>query len=182
MRIADEYDAIVLGAGAAGMTAAAVAATGGVTVLPIEKSAQGGGTTAISGGMVWIPANAKMAEAGVADTAEQARLYLRHCVPGGFNEHLRSAVLASADAAIAYLERNTSGRLKPVVNYPDYYPDLPGATGGGRVLEPVAFDGRTLGKHFQLLRPPLPKFILLVGMMVDPAGIPHVRSAGRSSM
>jgi len=125
MRIADEYDAIVLGAGAAGMTAAAVAATGGLRVLLIEKSAQVGGTTAISGGMVWIPANAKMAEAGIADTAEQARLYLRHCVPGGFNEHLRSAFLASADAAIAYLERNTSVRLKPVVNYPDITPICP---------------------------------------------------------
>jgi len=182
MRIADEYDAIVLGAGAAGMTAAAVAATGGLRVLLIEKSAQVGGTTAISGGMVWIPANAKMAEAGIADTAEQARLYLRHCVPGGFNEHLRSAFLASADAAIAYLERNTSVRLKPVVNYPDYYPDLPGATGGGRVLAPVAFDGRMLGKHFRQLRPPLPEFMLFGGMMVDRADIPHFRKAGRSSL
>jgi len=182
MRIADEYDAIVLGAGAAGMTAAAVAATGGLRVLLIEKSAQVGGTTAISGGMVWIPANAKMAEAGIADTAEQARLYLRHCVPGGFNEHLRSAFLASADAAIAYLERNTSVRLKPVVNYPDYYPDLPGATGGGRVLEPVAFDGRMLGKHFRLLRPPLPEFMLFGGMMVDRPDIPHFRKTGRSSL
>src|SRR2546428_4701810 len=171
MRIADEYDAIVLGAGAAGMTAAAVAATGGLRVLLIEKSAQVGGTTAISGGMVWIPANAKMAEAGITDTVEQARLYLCHCVPGGFNEHLRSAFLASADAAIAYLERNTSVRLKPVVNYPDYYPDLPGATGGGRVLEPVAFDGRMLGKYFRLLRPPLPEFMLFGGMMVDRADI-----------
>jgi succinate dehydrogenase/fumarate reductase flavoprotein subunit len=57
MRIADEYDAIVLGAGAAGMTAAAVAAAEGLRVLLIEKSAQVGGTTATSGGMVWIPAN-----------------------------------------------------------------------------------------------------------------------------
>src|SRR5438270_5860079 len=103
MPIAEEYDAIVLGAGAAGMTAAAVAAAEGLQVLLIEKSAQLGGTTAVSGGMVWIPANAKMAEAGIADTVEQARLYLRHCVPGSGNEHLRSAFLASADQAIAYL-------------------------------------------------------------------------------
>jgi succinate dehydrogenase/fumarate reductase flavoprotein subunit len=182
MRIADEYDAIVLGAGAAGMTAAAVAAAEGLRVLLIEKSAQVGGTTATSGGMVWIPANAKMADAGIADTVEQARLYLSHSVPGGFNEHLRSAFLASADAAIAYLERNTSVRLKPVVDYPDYYPDLPGATRGGRVLEPVAFDGRMLGKHFRLLRSPLPEFMLFGGMMVDRADIRHFRNAGRSSV
>jgi succinate dehydrogenase/fumarate reductase flavoprotein subunit len=182
MRIADEYDTIVLGAGAAGMTAASVAAAEGLRVLLIEKSTQVGGTTATSGGMVWIPANAKMADAGIADTVEQARLYLRHCVPGGLNEHLRSAFLASADAAIAYLERNTSVRFEPVTNYPDYYPDLPGATRGGRVLEPVAFDGRMLGKHFWLLRPPLPEFLLFGGMMVDRADIRHFRKAGRSSL
>src|SRR5947199_8620798 len=91
MPLADQYDAIVLGAGAAGMTAAAVAAAEGLRVLLIEKAAQVGGTTAISGGMVWIPANAKMASAGMTDTVEQAQLYLRHSVPGSFNEHLRSA-------------------------------------------------------------------------------------------
>jgi succinate dehydrogenase/fumarate reductase flavoprotein subunit len=149
-------------------------------VLLIEKSTQVGGTTAVSGGMVWIPANAKMAEAGIADTREQAQVYLRHCVPGSFNEHLRSTFLARADAAIAYLERNTSVRLKPVANYPDYYPDLPGATRGGRVLEPVAFDGRMLGQNFRRLRRPLPEFMLFGGMMVDRADIPHFRNAGRS--
>ncbi len=86
MNIADEYDAIVLGAGAGGMTAAAVAAAEGLRVLLIEKSAQVGGTTAVSGGMVWVPANAKMAQAGIVDTLEQAQLYLRQSVPGSFNE------------------------------------------------------------------------------------------------
>jgi succinate dehydrogenase/fumarate reductase flavoprotein subunit len=179
-RIADEYDTIVLGAGAAGMTAAAVAAAEGLRALLIEKSAQVGGTTAVSGGMVWIPANAKMAGAEIADSVEQAQLYLRHCVSGSFNEHLRSTFLASANAAIAYLEQKTSVRLEPVVNYPDYYPDLPGATHGGRVLEPVPFDGRRLGKNFRLLRRPLPEFMLFGGMMVDRADIPHFRNAGRS--
>ncbi len=182
MPIADEYDTIVLGAGAAGMTVAAVAAAEGLRVLLIEKSTQVGGTTATSGGMVWIPANAKMAEAGIADTREQAQVYLRHCVPGSFNEYLRSTFLARADAAIAYLERKTSVRFAPVANYPDYYPDLPGATRGGRVLEPVAFDGRMLGKNFRRLRRPLPEFMLFGGMMVDRADIPHFRNSGRSSL
>src|SRR5438067_7489275 len=180
MGIAEEYDTIVLGAGAGGMTAAAVAAAGGMRVLLIEKSAQAGGTTAVSGGMVWIPANAKMARAGISDSIERAQVYLDHAVPGRFNERLRSAFLANADAAIAYLECRTSVRLEPVVNYPDYYPDLPGATLGGRVLEPVAFDGRMLGNNFRQLRPPLPEFMLFGGMMVDRADIPHFRNAGRS--
>jgi succinate dehydrogenase/fumarate reductase flavoprotein subunit len=180
MPLAEEYDAIVLGAGAGGMTAAAVAAAEGLRVLLIEKSAQVGGTTAVSGGMVWIPANAKMADAGIADSLEQARLYLEQAAPGGLHEALRTAFLASADSAIAYLERRTSVCFKPVLDYPDYYPDLPGATRGGRVLEPLAFDGRRLGEYFRLLRPPLPEFTLFGGMMLDRADIAHFRHAGRS--
>src|SRR3974390_3195467 len=113
VKFASEYALIVLGAGAGGMTAAAVAAAEGLHVLLIEKSAQVGGTTAVSGGMVWIPANSKMAAAGLADSAEQARLYLQHTVRGSFNENLRAAFLANADAAIAYLEGKTSVRLQP---------------------------------------------------------------------
>jgi succinate dehydrogenase/fumarate reductase flavoprotein subunit len=180
MTISSEYDLVVLGAGAGGMTTAAAAAAEGLHVLLIEKSPFVGGTTAISGGMVWIPANSKMAEAGLVDTPELARLYLQSAVHGSFNENLRSVFLASADKALAYLERKTSVRLKPVKFYPDYYPDLPGATTGGRVLEPVPFDARMLGEHFQLLRWPLPEFMLLGGMMIDRADIPHFRKIGRS--
>lgn len=180
MNISNDYEVIVLGAGAGGMTAAAVAAAEGLKVLLIEKSGFFGGTTAISGGMVWIPANSKMVEAGLADTAEQAQVYLQQTVRGNFNENLRSIFLANADKAIAYLERKTSVRLKPVKLYPDYYPNLPGATTGGRVLEPVPFDGRALGEHFRLLRWPLPEFMLLGGMMIDRADVPYFRNAGRS--
>jgi succinate dehydrogenase/fumarate reductase flavoprotein subunit len=180
MTVSSEYDVVVLGAGAGGMTAACVAAAEGLRVVLIEKSPFVGGTTAVSGGMVWIPANSKAALAGMADTTERARLYLGHTVRGSFNENLRSAFLTSGDEAIAYLENRTSVRLRPVKIYPDYYPDLPGATIGGRVLESVPFDGRALGEHFELLRWPLPEFMLLGGMMIDRADIPHFRSAGRS--
>ena len=175
-----EYDVIVLGAGAGGMTAASVAAAEGLSVILIEKSQFVGGTTAVSGGMVWIPANSKMAQAGMSDTNEQARLYLRHTVHDSFNENLRSVYLASGNNAITYLEERTSVRLRPVKVYPDYFPDLPGATIGGRVLEPVPFDSRVLGEHFQLLRWPLLEFMLFGGMMVDRADIPHFRNVGRS--
>jgi succinate dehydrogenase/fumarate reductase flavoprotein subunit len=180
VKISSEYDVVVLGAGAGGMTAACVAAAEGLRVVLIEKSAFVGGTTAVSGGMVWIPANSKMTKVGIADTAEQARLYLEHTVRGSFSENLLRAFLSSGDKAIAYLESKTSVRLRPVKIYPDYYPDLPGATTGGRVLEPVPFDARALGEYFQLLRWPLPEFMLLGGMMIDRADIPHFRNAGRS--
>ena len=90
------------------------------------------------------------------------------------------AFLDHGDRAIGYLEDQTAVRFKPVLHYPDYYPDLLGATLGGRVLEPVPFDGRLLGRHFALLHPPLPEFTLFGGMMLDRADIPHFRKAARS--
>jgi succinate dehydrogenase/fumarate reductase flavoprotein subunit len=134
MKISSDYDVVVLGAGAGGMTAACVAAAEGLHVVLIGKSPFVGGTTAVSGGMVWIPANSKATQAGKADTTERARLYLEQTVRGSFNENSRRAFLANGDKAIAYLERKTSVRLRPVKIYPDYYPDLPGATTGGGFL------------------------------------------------
>ena len=180
MEFFEDHDVIVIGAGAGGMTAACVAAAEGLTTLLIEKSDRVGGTTAVSGGMVWIPANPKMRAAGLADSLEQARVYLSHTVPGDLNRELRETYLTRAPEAIEYLESRTALAFKPVTFYPDYYPDLPGATLGGRVLEPVPFDGRELGRHFSLLRPPLPEFTLFGGMMVDRADIPHFRKAWRS--
>ena len=176
----DGYDVIVVGAGAGGMTAAAVAAAEGASVLVVEKTEFVGGTTAWSGGMVWIPANAHMRGAGLADTVDDARQYLASTVPESANADLRDIFLARGSEAIAYLEANTELRFQPVILYPDYYPDLPGATAGGRVLEPVAFDGATLGANLAQLRPPLPEFTLFGGMMVNRLDIPHLRNAGRS--
>ncbi len=174
------YDVVVIGAGAGGMTAAAVAAAEGLRVLVIEKTAFVGGTTAWSGGMVWIPANTKMAEAGLSDSVTDAVQYLASTVPESANANLRAAFLARGPEAIAWLEANTELRLQPVKAYPDYYPERLGATSGGRVLEPVAFDGRRLGAGFARLRPPLPEFTLLGGMMVNRLDIPHLRKIGRS--
>ena len=176
----DTYDVIVIGAGAGGMTAAAVAAVAGANVLVIEKTDFVGGTTAWSGGMVWIPANRQMRSAGMTDTLAEAARYLRGTVPEIENVDLREVFLRRGAEAIDHLEANTELRLQPVRLYPDYYPDLPGATSGGRVLEPVAFDGRVLGANFRRLRPPLPEFTLFGGMMVNRADIPHLRNAGRS--
>jgi succinate dehydrogenase/fumarate reductase flavoprotein subunit len=180
MNPAEDFDVIVIGAGAGGMTGACVAAAEGLSVLLIEKADRVGGTTSVSGGMVWVPANPKMQAAGLADSVEQARLYLGHVVPGDFNHELREAFLARGPEAIAYFEARTALAFKPVTFYPDYYPDLPGATLGGRVLEPVPFDARELGRHFGMLRPPLPEFTLFGGMMVDRADLPHLRKMWRS--
>jgi succinate dehydrogenase/fumarate reductase flavoprotein subunit len=180
MPATDAYDVVVIGAGAGGMTAAAVAAAEGLQVLLIEKTELVGGTTAWSGGMVWIPGNTKMQQAGLPDSPSDAQDYLASTVPEPENAALREAFLSRGPEAIDYLERNTEVRLQPVKVYPDYYPDRPGATAGGRVPEPIAFDGTKLGANFSRLRPPLPEFTLFGGMMVNRLDIPHLRKAGRS--
>jgi succinate dehydrogenase/fumarate reductase flavoprotein subunit len=174
------YDVIVIGAGAGGMTAAAVAAAEGLRVLVIEKTEFVGGTTAWSGGMVWIPANAAMKQAGIADSPSDAASYLAATVPESENADLRKTFLARGPEAIEYLDAHTEVRLQPVKTYPDYYPELPGATAGGRVLEPVSFDGASLRANFRRLRPPLPEFTVLGGMMVHRSDIPRLRKFGRS--
>ncbi|MFK4497056.1 succinate dehydrogenase/fumarate reductase flavoprotein subunit [Bradyrhizobium japonicum] len=176
----ETYDVIVVGAGAGGMTAAAVAAAEGLRVLVIEKTAFVGGTTAWCDGMVWIPANPKMKDVGLSDSITDAVRYLSSTVPEPANAGLRAAFLARGPEAVAYLEANTEVRLQPVKACPDCYPERLGATSGGRVLEPVAFDGARLGAPFARLRAPLPEFMLFGGMMVNRLDIPHLRRAGKS--
>jgi succinate dehydrogenase/fumarate reductase flavoprotein subunit len=130
--------------------------------------------------MVWIPANPKMAAAGIEDSVENARRYLERAAPPTREPWAREAFLARAPEALAYLEARTSLRLRPVIGYPDYYPELPGATLGGRVLEPVDFDARVLGSDLALLRRPLAEFMLFDGMMVARADLPHFRAVLRS--
>ncbi|MGH8707796.1 MAG: FAD-binding protein, partial [Burkholderiales bacterium] len=126
---------------------------------------------------VWIPANPKMAAAGVEDSVENARRYLESAAPPTRDTAARDAFLARGAEAVEYLEARTALRLRPVQNYPDYFPDLPGATLGSRVLEPVEFDARALGRDFALLRWPLAEFMLFGGMMIARPDLPHFRAA-----
>lgn len=177
MQSESKFDAIVVGAGAGGLAAACVAAAEGLNTLLLEKSPLVGGTTAVSGGMVWIPANPKMAAAGIEDSVGNARRYLERAAPPTRDTAAREAFLARGPEAIEYLEARTALRLRPVLNYPDYFPDLPGATLGGRVLEPVEFDARTLGRDFARMRWPLAEFMLFGGMMIARPDLPHFRAA-----
>ena len=177
---ADEFDLAVVGAGAAGMTAAATAAAKGLSVLVVEKTDLIGGNTSFSGGMVYIPDNDRMAEAGRPDDPAGALGYLERAVGGEDGSDMRALFVRRGREAIRFLEANTAVRLKPVVFYPDYYPDLEGARDGLRVLEPVAFDAGVLGPWFARLRPPIPEFTILGGMMVAREDLPHFRNFRRS--
>ena len=176
----DAYDVIVLGAGAGGMTAAVVAANEGLETIVLEKTDVVGGTTAYAGGMVWAPNNPKKHEVGSTDTLEAAQTYLDATAGRDVGADLRRAFLGRAPEAIDYLDRNTAVKLAPLEFYPDYYPDAPGATSCGRIMEPLPFDARELGADFVALRPPLPEFTLFKGMMVARPDIVHFRKMFRS--
>ncbi len=172
-------DLLVLGAGAAGMTAALVAAIEGGEALIVEKSAQVGGTAATSAGTVWIPGNRQSRDAGYDDSVERARAYL-DALTGTPDAHgLREAYLATGDAAIDYLAANSEVKFVPSGKHPDYR-DMDGAAVSGRALAPALFDGRRLGAEFARVRAPIPEFMLFGGMMVDKTDIPRLIGRYRS--
>jgi len=173
-----QVDLIVLGAGAGGMTAALSAAVLGLDVLLVEKTEWVGGTTARSAGSVWVP-NSHHSPAG-KDSPEQALRYLQGTVGNRLRADMAAAFLATAPAMVRVLEDNTHVRFRAYAHHPDYSPGIAGSTLSGRVLEPVPFDARVLGADFARLRPPLPEFTLLGGLMVDRTDIGHLLGATRS--
>lgn len=150
-----EYDVIVVGSGAAGLASAATSARLGLSTLVTEKTRYWGGTTAYSGGGVWIPANPLMAADGAADSVEAALAYLESIVtdagPASSPER-KAAFLRSGPEMIRYFT-NAGIRWKRTARYPDYYPDRPGA-GVGRQLEPAVVDGKQIGPLLETLRRP----------------------------
>lgn len=173
------YDLIVIGAGGAGMAAALFAAIEGLKVLLLERTAHVGGTSALAAGAIWIP-NSHLA-AGSGDTPEKAALYLEHAVGARSPARMRSAFLEKGSRAVRVLEENSEVRMRAFACHPDYLSDLPGATASGRVLECLPFDGRLLGSDLMLVRPPIPEFTVLGGMMVDRIDIGHLLNMTRSA-
>ncbi|WP_027935030.1 3-oxosteroid 1-dehydrogenase [Amycolatopsis thermoflava] len=150
----DEFDVVVVGSGAAGMTAALAAADAGLSVVVIEKAARFGGSTARSGGGVWIPGNEALRAAGVEDTPEAARAYLEAIVGDVVPAELRQAFLDHGPEVVSFVHRVTPLRLQWVPGYSDYHPEAPGGRAGGRSVEPKPFDGKLLGAELYNLEPP----------------------------
>jgi len=174
------YDVVVLGAGGAGLAAALFAALEGCSVLLVERTEYVGGTTATSAGTTWVPGTAHAAAVNPADTLAEAARYLDNAIGSRTAKSLRQAFLDNGPEAIAQLEAQTQVRFRPYAKHPDYISELGGSTLNGRALEPLPFDGRLLGEHFKLLRPPIPEFTVLGGMMVDRTDINHLLGMTRS--
>ncbi len=176
--VAPRYDVVVIGAGAAGMSAALFAAIRGAKTLLVEKTAFVGGTSAFSAGSLWIP-NTRHA-GGAADSPDNVERYLQQIVGNRADGSLRASFLKAGPEAVEILERDSEVKLRAYARHPDYRSELDGAALAGRALEPLPFDGRLLGDAFALLRPPLSEFTLLGGMMVDRTDIGHLLSSTTS--
>lgn len=161
-----EVDVIVLGAGAAGMTAALVAAKEGLSVLLVEKSQVLGGSTAYSGGVCWVPRSHLAQRAGVKDSEENAWTYVSACLGEHMDETSMKRYLSVAPEAFEYLEKHSEVAFLLRETTPDYSPELPGGTLGGRALEILEYDARKLGKNFAHIRRPPDEYLVLGGMMV----------------
>ncbi|MBV9558359.1 MAG: FAD-dependent oxidoreductase [Pseudolabrys sp.] len=179
--IKSRYDIIVLGAGAAGLSAAVFASIAGKRTLLVEHSAFIGGTTALSAGTTWIPNSRHSASIGAQDSFENARLFLNGVVGSHSSEDAREAFLRSGPRAIELLERQSDVHFRAFPTHPDYEQDFAGATLRGRALEPMPFDGRLLGRDLHLIHPPIPEFTIFKGMMVDRTDIQHLLRIRNSS-
>ena len=149
-----EFDVIVAGSGAAGMTAALTAAHLGATVVVLEKTGVFGGSTARSGGGIWAPGNVVLREAGVSDTPSAAGAYLAYVTGDDIPAERRSALLEHGPAMLDLVLAMTPLRLRWVPGYADYYPEAPGGRACGRSIEPVPLDGRLLGVELSRLNQP----------------------------
>ncbi len=176
----DGYDVVVVGAGGAGLSAALYAAIDGARVLLVERTEYVGGTTAWSAGTTWVPGTKIGAGVNPNDTLAEAARYLDNAVGARTPAALRQAFLDQGAAAVDRIVAHTEVKYRAYPRHPDYISDLGGASVNGRALEPLPFDGRLLGELFPLLRPPIPEFTVLGGMMVDRTDINHLLGMSRS--
>ncbi|MFG1363869.1 FAD-dependent oxidoreductase [Xanthobacter versatilis] len=176
----DVHDLVVVGSGAGGMATALFAAIAGLKVLLVERTEYVGGTTALSAATTWIPMNRHSSEVAVDDSLDKAERFLDGVVGNRSPAVLRRAFLESGPQAIATLEDQSQVRFRPYATHPDYEQDHEGATLRGRALEPVPFDGRSLGADLARIRPPIPEFTIFGGMMIDRTDIGHLLGLTKS--
>ncbi|WP_040794229.1 3-oxosteroid 1-dehydrogenase [Nocardia higoensis] len=159
------YDVVVVGSGAAGMTAALTAAHHGLRVVVLEKAAHYGGSTARSGGGVWIPGNKALLASGRPDDREQARTYLHSIIGDVVPKDRIDTYIDRGAEAFDFVLDHTPLKMKWVPGYSDYYPEAPGGLGQGRSCEPKPFNLKTLGAEKDKLEPPYAKAPLNVVVM-----------------
>ncbi|ROQ36410.1 3-oxosteroid 1-dehydrogenase [Streptomyces sp. PanSC19] len=139
------YDVVVVGSGAAGMAAALTARLRGLTALVVEKTDVYGGSTALSGGAIWVPNNFHLDAAGLGDTPEKARAYLDATVGDRVPAERKDAYVTHGPRMVREFHDRTAVRFVYTPGYSDYYPERLGGYPQGRSVEPQVFDFRKLG-------------------------------------
>lgn len=162
-----EADVVVLGSGGAALTAAVAAKDFGASeVVILEKSGMVGGTTAMSGGMLWIPGNHHQLAAGIAESDEDIVTYLDALAPGQLDPDTLGAFMERGPEMLRYLEDKTPVRFHSYPDFPDYQPYMPGAKpDGGRSLDNEAFSFNRLGKWAARVNPSKMAYPLRASLM-----------------
>lgn len=172
-------DVVVVGAGGAGMTAALAAAHEGLETLVVEASPYFGGSTARSGGGVWIPGNYALRAAAVPDSRDDAETYLTTIVGDAVPRERINAFLEQGPPMLDFVREHSAADYMWVPEYSDYYPEAPGGRAVGRSVEPRPIDGNIIGDELERLHPPYAK--APVGMVVTQADFRWLSLAMRTS-
>ncbi|MFT5033124.1 MAG: 3-oxosteroid 1-dehydrogenase [Bacteroidia bacterium] len=154
----------MVGSGAGGLTAALRAAHGGLSVLVLEKSPRYGGTSATSGGGIWIPCNHLMPGVGIADSNEEALAYMRELADGEVPDDNIMAFVDKSPQMLRWLEDHSEVQYMSMEHYADYYQAVEGAKPGGRSLDPYPYTAKALGEAFRTMQPSHPQTTVM-GMM-----------------
>ncbi len=153
-----DCDLLVVGSGAAGLATAVTAAYLGLDVIVIEKESQIGGTTAWSGGWMWVPRNPLAVAAGLVEDIAAPREYLRNELGDRYQSDLVEMFLGQAPRMVSFFSKNTALQFIDGNVIPDFHSENIGGAKGGRSVCAAPFDGRRLGQRIKDLKPPLPEF------------------------
>jgi 3-oxosteroid 1-dehydrogenase len=174
----ETFDFVVVGSGGGSMCAALVARSEGKSAVVLEKTELIGGTTARSGGVMWIPGNPFMAKAGVADSMDAATAYLDavigdHNDTPGASKARRKAFLEEGPRMLDFLI-GKGLKFSRITSWPDYYDEAPGSSVPGRTVVADLFNANELGEAKKLLRP---NFLTLPVSIEDALKLPHVKKS-----
>ena len=175
-----ECDVLVVGSGCAGMSAAVTAGHHGLNVLIVEKEPRFGGTTARSGGWLWIPGTSLARDWGIVEAPDQARTYLRHQAGNSFDAARVDAFLSTGPEAVDFFTTKTAVRFDMPLTFPDYDAEAPGGAQGGRSMVTRPFDAHELGPHIRNIGAPLPELTVFGMMLGSGKEIVHFMRATRS--